>query len=164
MKFLTPLACLFTLTTSFSFELSQKPLSVGNEDLKVPGENPLYFCADPKDYILDIRYANLDPNPPKTGQKLTISASGVLSKEIKEDSKVQLQVKYGLITLIKQNADLCDQIGNVDLECPLPKGVMTLTKEVDIPKEVPKGKYTVSANVLDENGDVVTCLEAVVYF
>lgn len=95
---------------------------------------------------------------------MTISASGVLSKDIKQDSKVQLQVKYGLITLIKQTADLCDQIGNVDLECPLQKGQMTLTKEVDIPKEVPKGKYTVSANVLDENGDVVTCLEAVVYF
>lgn len=43
MKFVTPLLCLYAaLAASFSFELSQKPLSVGKEELKVPGENPLY--------------------------------------------------------------------------------------------------------------------------
>lgn len=36
-----------------------------NEDWKVPGDNPLYFCADPKDYILDIENVDLDPNPPQ---------------------------------------------------------------------------------------------------
>lgn len=35
------------------------------EEFKVPGDNPLYFCADPKDYILDITKVDLDPNPPK---------------------------------------------------------------------------------------------------
>lgn len=34
------------------------------EDYKVPGDNPLYFCEDPKDYILDITKVDLDPNPP----------------------------------------------------------------------------------------------------
>lgn len=46
-------------------------------------------------------------------------------------------MKYGLIRLIKQEADLCEQIQNVDMHCPLKQGKMTLTKEVDIPKEVP---------------------------
>lgn len=35
------------------------------EEFKVPGDNPLYFCADPKDYILQIEKVDLDPNPPK---------------------------------------------------------------------------------------------------
>jgi hypothetical protein len=48
-----------------------------------------------------------------------------------------LQVKYGLITLINQQADGCDTIGKADLECPLDKGEMTLTKDVDIPREIP---------------------------
>jgi hypothetical protein len=34
------------------------------EDFKVPGENPLYFCADPKDNILEIEKVDLNPNPP----------------------------------------------------------------------------------------------------
>jgi hypothetical protein len=45
-------------------------------------------------------------------------------------------VKYGLITLIKQEADLCDNLGQVDMSCPLKKGKMSLVKEVDIPKQV----------------------------
>ena len=37
---------------------------VVNEDFKVPGDNPLYFCADPKDYIAKITKVDLSPNPP----------------------------------------------------------------------------------------------------
>jgi hypothetical protein len=35
------------------------------EEYKVPGDNPLYFCGDPKDDILTIKKVDLDPNPPK---------------------------------------------------------------------------------------------------
>lgn len=50
---------------------------------------------------------------------------------------MHLQVKYGLIRLINQDADLCEQVKNVDLECPLKKGDMELTKDIDLPKEIP---------------------------
>jgi ML domain len=75
-----------------------------------------------------------------------------------------LQVKYGMITLIKQEADLCDQIGNVDLSCPLKKGPMEFTKNVEIPAQVPKGKYTVMADVYTVDKEKVTCLESTVLF
>ena len=46
MKFLTQILILYTaLASSISFVYDgspQKPLSVGDEALKVPGENPLY--------------------------------------------------------------------------------------------------------------------------
>lgn len=51
--------------------------------------------------------------------------------------KMHLQVKYGLITLINQEADGCDTIGKADLECPLEKGEMSMTKDVDLPREIP---------------------------
>jgi hypothetical protein len=38
--------------------------AVINDAFKVPGDNPLYFCEDPKSYILDIENVDLDPNPP----------------------------------------------------------------------------------------------------
>ena len=34
------------------------------DDLSVPGDNPLSFCQDAKDYSLDIKYVDLTPNPP----------------------------------------------------------------------------------------------------
>lgn len=53
-----------------------------------------------------------------------------------------------------------------DLRCPLKRGqIKEISHKVDIPAEVPKGKYTVLADVVTrDQGGVVTCLESVVYF
>lgn len=48
-----------------------------------------------------------------------------------------MQVKYGLIRLVSQEADLCEQVQNVDMQCPVEKGNMTLVKQVDLPEEIP---------------------------
>jgi len=99
-----------------------------------------------------------------------------------EGAYINLSVKYGLITLINQRADLCEQMENVDEKCPL-EGVKTITKEVNIPKEVPpvcpgsplpcwialilwvfQGKYAVLADVYDEDDKPITCLKATVSF
>ena len=77
---------------------------------------------------------------------------------------MHLQVKYGLITIIKKTADLCDQVKNVDLKCPLKKGEMTLEKVVTLPKEIPPGKYSVIADVVTKEDEKVTCLKAAVEF
>jgi len=170
MKFLSVLLPFLyaTVVTSFSLSVSfdgnQKALTTDGETIEVPGKNPLTYCADPKDYILTIDNVDLDPNPPTPGANLTIVASGTFSKDVEAGAKVFLQVKYGLITLIKQEADLCDQISNVDLTCPLKKGPMELTKSVQIPKQVPKGMYTVLADVYTNEGEKVTCLQATVHF
>lgn len=95
---------------------------------------------------------------------MKIAASGVFREDVEPGAKVALTVKYGLITLIHQTANLCDQIANVDLKCPLKKGKMSMTHEVKLPKEVPPGKYTVIADVVTKDGKQVTCLESVVHF
>ena len=35
------------------------------EEYKVPGDNPLYFCGDPANDLLKIEKVDLSPNPPK---------------------------------------------------------------------------------------------------
>jgi hypothetical protein len=75
-----------------------------------------------------------------------------------------LQVKYGLIRLISTKADLCEQIENVDLECPIEKGKISITKDVDLPKEIPPGKYIVNADVYSADDEHITCLTATVAF
>jgi hypothetical protein len=72
-----------------------------------------------------------------SGKTLSIKASGNFKEKIEEGAKVHLQVKYGLITLINQENDLCDALSNVDLKCPLEKGEMSLTKDVDLPAQIP---------------------------
>ncbi|KAF1987503.1 hypothetical protein K402DRAFT_392766 [Aulographum hederae CBS 113979] len=133
-----------------------------SDDLKVPGDNPLYYCSDPRDDIIQIKSVDLDPNPPKPGAPLSITASGNITKEIEAGAKVHLQVKYGVITLINREADLCDQVGNVDLACPLKKDEMKLTKDVSLPNEIPPGRYTVLADVFTKDKEKITCLHATV--
>lgn len=137
---------------------------VDEDKFSVPGKNPLNFCADPKDYILTVDYVDLSPNPPVPGEKLTITGNGTFSKDIDPGATVFLQVKYGLITLIKQEADLCDNLPKIDITCPLEKGLFTLKKEVDIPKQVPPGKYTVLADVNTVDKEKITCMESTVFF
>ncbi|EEQ91301.1 phosphatidylglycerol/phosphatidylinositol transfer protein [Blastomyces dermatitidis ER-3] len=143
---------------------NQVPISLAGNELRVPGDNPLNFCFPPENDILTINWVDLSPNPPVPGQTLTITASGTFHKQVDEGSKVQIQVKYGLIRLVNQEADLCDEIKNVDLECPLEKGNTSFTKKVDLPKEIPPGRYTVLADVYTNKKERITCLQAEVTF
>ncbi|OAX82060.1 hypothetical protein ACJ72_03588 [Emergomyces africanus] len=147
------------------FPDNQTPInSAAGEKLSVPGDNPLTYCSSPEQDILTIESVDLSPNPPIPGQTLAINASGTFSKQIDPGAKVLIQVKYGLIRLINQEADLCDEITKVDLQCPLKKGKMSLSKLVDLPKEVPPGRYTVLAEVYTQDQERITCLQAEVTF
>ncbi|KAF2725753.1 hypothetical protein K431DRAFT_280469 [Polychaeton citri CBS 116435] len=154
---------LVTSSTALSF-FQGNQISVLEEGLDIPGENPLKHCENPEHDILDLKKVDLDPNPPAAGKTLKITASGYLSEDVEDGATVHLQVKYGLITIIRQNADLCETVKNVDLECPIKKGDITLTKEVDLPKEIPPGKYTVLADVFTKDEEKITCLTATVEF
>ena len=56
------LASLVATKSISIFSGSQIPL---DEELAVPGKNPLYFCAKNAYYSLDIKKVDLSPNPPE---------------------------------------------------------------------------------------------------
>jgi hypothetical protein len=161
------------LTLTCSTLVASKGLSlfggqkVLDDSLAVPGDNPLEYCkAEHADDLLVLEYVDLDPNPPTAGNTLTIKAEGTLLEDVGEGAYVILQVKYGLIRLVSTRADLCDQVENVDMECPIKKGKTTITKDVELPKEIPPGKYTVFADVYtaEPESKHIVCLTATVVF
>lgn len=72
-----------------------------------------------------------------SGKTLTIEAIGTFKEDIGKGAYVVLQVKYGLIKLLSTTADLCEQIKEVDMECPIKAGETKITKEVDLPAQIP---------------------------
>ncbi len=68
---------------------------------------------------------------------MTIQARGIVKEAIVDGAYVKLQVKYGYIKLLDTTADLCKEIKNVDLDCPIEEGPIEITKDVDLPKEIP---------------------------
>lgn len=102
---------------------------------------------------------------------------------IEKGAYMKLTVKYGLVRLVNIVTDLCDQVKNVDLECPINKGVLSITKEVELPREIPpvhetarrvtdgvdtnkcsQGRYNVFADVYTKEDKPITCLTAQVVF
>ncbi|KAI9718665.1 MAG: Phosphatidylglycerol/phosphatidylinositol transfer protein [Chrysothrix sp. TS-e1954] len=159
---LLPALLLTTLTSASWFDTKQSALA--EEPLPVPGDNPLTYCHKPDDYILDIEKVDLAPNPPLAGKNLTITASGTLSERVDSGAKVHLEVKYGLIRILSTVVDLCDYAKEVGEECPLEKGELEFRKDVELPREIPHGKYTVLADVITKEEKKVTCLTATVIF
>jgi hypothetical protein len=67
MKVLTLItSTLIATTVSARSSLFGSSIDVApfDEALKVPGDNPLQHCQDPKDDILELESVDLDPNPP----------------------------------------------------------------------------------------------------
>ncbi|KAL8780486.1 MAG: hypothetical protein Q9213_006446 [Squamulea squamosa] len=155
------LSCLVA-SRSFPFVGNQQQI-LADDNLSVPGNNPLSFCSDPTNFILTIDNVDLDPNPPVKGEALQIKAKGNFTEKVEQDAYINLSVKYGLITLINTKADLCEQMKEVDESCPL-EGAKDFTKDVTLPKEIPRGSYTVLADVYTKDDEQITCLKATVHF
>lgn len=130
----------------------------------IPGDSPLENCDISDDQSLSLYSIDLSPNPPERGTNLTITASGYLHQDISEGAYVDVVVNYGYIRLLSQTYDLCEELPNVDMSCPINKGLYTLTKQVEIPNEVPPGKYTVFARAYNKDDSMITCLTGTVEF
>ena len=88
------------------------------------------------------------------GKTLAIEAKGNFTEEVEEGAYINLSVKYGLIRLINQKTDLCEQMKNVDEECPL-SGEKTIKKEVDLPKEIPPVRNTDCSTLKRDHPDLL---------
>ena len=73
----------------------------------------------------------------RSGEVLTIEAQGNFTKKVEEGAYVELSIKYGLIRIINTSVDLCQQLKEIDEECPV-EGPKTITKSVQLPKEIPR--------------------------
>jgi len=162
-SFITLLLSTFVAADGLSFFGGNQKVLDGS--LSVPGQSPLEYCQESHENdLLVIDHVNLSPNPPSAGAALTIEATGTFTEKIEEGAYVILQVKYGLIRLVNTKADVCEQIKNVDMECPIEKGKTVIRKDVELPNEIPPGKYTVLADVYTHDDRQITCLTAQVVF
>lgn len=161
---------LFSLSDIFGSapKIAEKPqfiLTFPDQDERpIPGNSPIIQCDVQTPQLLDLQKVVIDPNPPARGQNLTFVAEGVLKQAVTDGAYVEVDVRYGFIRLIHQTYDLCEEVHNVDLECPIKKGSQVILKQVAIPDEVPPGKYLVVARAYSKEDVLITCLTASVEF
>ncbi|CCH44456.1 Phosphatidylglycerol/phosphatidylinositol transfer protein [Wickerhamomyces ciferrii] len=163
---LLPLIISQALATSIFAAEEQSPLKSNTlpGEKPIPGGSPVSTCDVLEKQLLTIDLVELSPEQPQRGANLTVNAIGHLSADVAEGAYVDVDVRYGYIKLISQTYDLCSEVGEVDLECPLSKGEYKLTKTVEIPNEVPPGRYVVYARAYTKDDEFIACITATVVF
>ncbi|QLG71943.1 hypothetical protein HG535_0C02950 [Zygotorulaspora mrakii] len=137
------------------------------QDKPIPGGSPLFQCDTVEKQLLKIENIVLSPNPPIRGENLTISAVGELLETVDEGSYIDVEVRLGYIKLLSQTYDLCESLEENDVDgltCPLSSGQYSLVKEVEVPAEVPPGKYVIVARAYSAGDDLITCVTGEVTF
>ncbi|KAG0681284.1 Phosphatidylglycerol/phosphatidylinositol transfer protein [Kluyveromyces marxianus] len=158
------LFCALANAISLSELVRQAPLTLNRP---IPGGSPLLQCDLEEPQSLDITSVSLDPNPPQRGENLTIVASGLLKTVVEEGAYVDVEVRLGYIKLLSQTYDLCEQLEENDvsgLKCPLPADEYDLLKSVEIPNEVPPGRYSFFARAYNADDTQITCLTGEIVF
>jgi hypothetical protein len=120
---------------SLTLGLDQIPIRLMSESA--------HSCGAPTD-IFQFGSLDLTPDPPKKAASLSFTIRGTLTEEVVKGATVHVNVKLGFIGLYNEDLDLCDQIKNVQRECPLPRGPFELSHTVDIPWEAPSVRFSFS--------------------
>lgn len=141
----------------------------GDGDKKKDGDNKLTweYCdkEESAKYLLKIDSFTINPDPPKKGAKLSISAKGTLKGSVEDGAKVTYSVKLGLITLKESTEDLCKMLKSLkdkNLQCPVKEGEVSLEKQVDFPKEAPGGTYEIKVDAKGgkDGKETIACVKA----
>ncbi|KAJ1567764.1 Phosphatidylglycerol/phosphatidylinositol transfer protein, partial [Cladochytrium tenue] len=100
----------------------------------------------------------LTPDPPRRGRPLTVSVVGELSTDVVDGAWADVTVKLGLLKLVEQRLDLCKESEGIGRQCPYEQGYQNVTHTVDLPREVPPGRYTIAVHAANADDAPLACL------
>lgn len=144
-------------------EEEEEEINLSDLDIKLYGQpldaqddlhtTRIVSCGSSESDIINIHTIELLPDPPVRGGSLTIQATGIVKESINEGD-IFVEVRLLPIKLLDKKFDLCSEVGEVDLQCPIKQGDLTLKKVVDLPEAMPPVSlfffiyYLFGANVL----------------
>ncbi|KAF9364297.1 Phosphatidylglycerol/phosphatidylinositol transfer protein [Mortierella sp. NVP85] len=160
-------ATIFSLTCALGLA---NAAAISNPFQFVPQPATVVECPATEPTLLKLGPVDIDPNPPQKGHQLTIKGSGTLAEDIVEGAVIDVVVKVGVVKLLTKKFQFCEESVKVNKPCPVTAGDQTLETTVDLPKEIPIGRYTAIIKVTNpgptegEPGKLVTCLIAKAQF
>ncbi|KAI7964535.1 hypothetical protein MJO29_002633 [Puccinia striiformis f. sp. tritici] len=115
---------------------------------------------------LTISSVEIDPNPPKVGQNLTVRATGTIRRLIEDGAYAVVTVNVGLVRLLQKTFDVCEELrkADVSLQCPMEPGDFDIAYEITLPKEIPPVTYRIDALAYTTDDDDMACANLSVDF
>ncbi|KZT31388.1 hypothetical protein SISSUDRAFT_1012327 [Sistotremastrum suecicum HHB10207 ss-3] len=123
-------------------------------------------CGSPDD-VGHIDRLVISPDPPQPGHDLTVSVDFTVDEDIVDGAEVDVQVKAGLLKILTQTFDICEEaeVNNAELQCPVKKGsYKNISQVVALPKEIPPAIINVDVQGYTVDDDDLMCLKIVLNF
>ncbi|KAJ3022565.1 UNVERIFIED_CONTAM: Phosphatidylglycerol/phosphatidylinositol transfer protein [Siphonaria sp. JEL0065] len=149
--------CLLSLATSFTIAANQHQQNLAILETPSSFDGSIELCGSSSDVFQPSKIA-MNPDPPKRGEKLDVTVIGELSEDVVDGAYINVIVKIGVIKLYQGKLDLCEESGKIGHPCPIAKGHQEVFHSVDIPREVPPGKYNIAVKVFTADDKPLTCL------
>eukprot|EP01133_Synstelium_polycarpum_P017113 gene17113-20384_t len=112
-------------------------------------------CGGDSDHF-QIGNVVITPDPPTKGESINITASGTLNEQVTAGN-VHVLLKYGFITLINQNINLCES--ESPFPCPIASGAYEKSVVLTIPDSAPSGTYKGHISITDQNDQEIACID-----
>ncbi|RKF82712.1 Phosphatidylglycerol/phosphatidylinositol transfer protein [Golovinomyces cichoracearum] len=124
----------------------------------IPGNSHLEYCrGNGEGDLLKIRYATIKPNPPQTGQTISIDLVGQLLEKT-QGAFVVVTLNFAFTEFFRTTIDLCADSGAKRV-CPIEKGPVNLHIDPNIPTHIPIGHVILRARAYTYDHKQMFCLE-----
>lgn len=129
---------------SLPFSSNNFPSSFG--EMKPAGPISWTDCGGSDD-LFQLESLELIPDPPRRSAPLTVKLRGYLLERLNE-GVIRYEVKFGGFKLANGKLDGCDALKkerNLP-QCPIGAGPIDVTHTIELPWQIPSGKYLVNVN------------------
>jgi len=96
------------------------------------------------------------------GKPIEVALEGTLEEQVGEGTWAEITVQYRHIQLLQASFDVCEELEGFpdqnELKCPIQKGPVSTRQKVDIPKDIPKGRYDIKVKGLDQKKKELICI------
>ncbi|WVR06303.1 phosphatidylglycerol/phosphatidylinositol transfer protein [Kwoniella sp. DSM 27419] len=115
---------------------------------------------------VQIKSISVSPDPPVPGKNLTVEVEADVIQTIDDGAYADVTVKLGLIKLLQKQFDVCEEARNANatVQCPVNPGPYKVKQTVELPKEIPKAKFSVQVRGYTAEEEDMVCLDLFVDF
>jgi hypothetical protein len=103
---------------------------------------------------------SMTPDPPRRSSTLSVRVAGTLAEQL-TGGRLNYTVSFGIIPIVQDSIELCEALKLEPKipQCPLRSGEWDVTHHVEMPREVPFGRYVIRAAAWNNDGREIFCVE-----
>merc|ERR1712129_423021 len=149
-----------TPTMSTVTHLAFLVLAVSANQKQIIGGTPeVTFCNTSLTPLIVNGYS-LEPNDIHSNENVTLKINSTLSEDV-SNGTIHIDAKVRIIPVYDKTLNLCTELAQANMSCPLKKGPYDFEKTLAIPNIPVHGQITATVTINDQNAKQLLCMQIV---